>query len=296
MIHRAGSSLAALLLAACSAGTATVPAPTATRLPPEPSASSPTSPAPSNPSPTPFPLPSAVPSPTAIQLDRFGPGRVEIPILLYHHLSAAGGGTRYTLNVDVFREQMEFLVAAGYQAVTVSDIARAIRTGAELPAHPIALTFDDGNSDTFDLAFPVLDSLELRAVAFIVANRTGAEGFMGETDLQSLSAAGWEIGSHSMSHVDLTQVGPTLWRQEILVSRLELEAVVGIPILSFAYPFGTSTPEIIAKVAEYGYDSAVGLGPSRVNDRGSLYYLQRREVWGTWSEEQFEAIVVGDGG
>jgi peptidoglycan/xylan/chitin deacetylase (PgdA/CDA1 family) len=200
------------------------------------------------------------------------------------------------MNSDVFREQMEFLVAAGYQTVSVSDVARAIRVGAELPANPIALTFDDGNADTFDLAYPILDSMDLRGVAYVVANRTGAEGFMSETDLQALSAAGWEIGSHSMSHVDLTQGGPTLWRQEILASRLDLEAVLGVPVLSFAYPFGMSTPEIIAKVAEYGYDSAAGLGPSRVNDRGNLYYLQRREVWGTWSEEQFEAVLRGDGG
>ena len=295
-VHGAAAALSAVLLGACSAGTATALAPTVTHFSNAPSSTRPASPAPSIASDTPPPLPSALPSPTAIEFEQWGPGRVEIPILLYHHLSVTGGGSRYTLNSDVFRQQMEFLVAAGFQTVSVSDVARAIRVGAELPANPIALTFDDGNADTINLAFPILDSMDLRGVAYVVANRTGAEGFMGEKDLQTLSAAGWEIGSHSMSHVDLTQGGPTLWRQEILVSRLDLEAVLGVPVLTFAYPFGTSTPEIIAKVAEYGYDSGAGLGPSTVNDRGTLYYLQRREIWGTWSEEQFEAILTGDGG
>jgi peptidoglycan/xylan/chitin deacetylase (PgdA/CDA1 family) len=221
----------------------------------------------------------------------FGPGPVEIPVLLYHHVDPAAGGRRYTISADLFRDQMQILADGGYETVTISEVVGAIRFGAELPARPIVLTFDDGNEDTYAEAFPILSSYGFRGVVFAVGNRTGAKGFMTGDELLALVVAGWEIGSHGWGHVDLTTLGATQWRQEILGSKLELERVLGSPVTSFAYPFGSATAAIIAKVAEYGYASGAGLGSANHHDRGSVYYLGRREIYGYWSLEQFWAVL-----
>ena len=39
---------------------------------------------------------------------------------------------------------------------------------------------------------------------YIVGDRLAAEGYVGTGELAELVAAGWEIGSHSMTHADLT--------------------------------------------------------------------------------------------
>ncbi len=233
-------------------------------------------------------------SPTARPLRTFGPGAVEIPILLYHHIDPAAGGRRFTISADLFRVQMQILADGGYETVTISDVAAAIRSGAELPARPIVLTFDDGDEDTYAEAFPILSSYGFRGVVFAVGNRTGAKGFMTADELLALIEAGWEIGSHGWSHVDLTTFGATQWRQEILGSKLELERVLGLPVRSFAYPFGSATAAIIAKVAEYGYASGAGLGSTNHHDRGSVYYLGRREVYGYWTLERFQEVLESD--
>lgn len=230
-------------------------------------------------------------SPTARAPRVFGPGEVEIPILLYHHVDPGAGGRRYTMSADLFRQEMRALAEAGFETVTISDVAAAIRTGGELPPRPIVLTFDDGNRDTYAEALPILSVYGFRGVVFAVGNRTGTEGFMTADDLLGLSEAGWEIGSHGWSHVDLTTLGDPQWRQEILVSKLELERVLGSPVRSFAYPFGSATAAIIAKVAEYGYTSGAGLGSANHHDRDSVYYLRRREVYGYWTLEQFWGVV-----
>ena len=221
----------------------------------------------------------------------FGPGEVEIPILLYHRVVTEDTPTRYKMTVNAFRAQMQILADGGYETVTISEVAAAIRSGAELPARPIVLTFDDGNEDTYAESFPILSSHGFRGVVFAVGNRTGANGFMTAGELLALVGAGWEIGSHGWGHVDLTTLSATQWRREILGSKLELERVLGSPVTSFAYPFGSATAAIIAKVAEYGYASGAGLGSANHHDRGSVYYLGRREVYGYWTLEQFRPVL-----
>ncbi|MGH2606563.1 MAG: polysaccharide deacetylase family protein, partial [Anaerolineales bacterium] len=244
--------------------------------------------------PTEDPLPTAS-EPSASRTARprrmFGPGEVEIPILLYHHVDAVAGGRRYTISADLLRDQMQILADGGYETVTISEVAAAIRSGSELPARPIVVTFDDGNEDTYAEAFPILSSYGFRGVVFAVGNRTGAKGFMTADELLALVEAGWEIGSHGWSHVDLTTLGATQWRQEILGSKLELERVLGAPVRAFAYPFGSATRAIIAKVAEYGYALGAGLGSANHHDRGSVYYLGRREIYGYWTLEQFRTVL-----
>lgn len=237
---------------------------------------------------------SAVPTATPTQLVPFGPGPVDIPILLYHHITPGGDGPRYTVSAESFEVQMAFLAEAGYQTITIADVVAAIRNGAELPPRPIVLTFDDGNLDTYTEAWPRMRAYGFVGVAYIVANRVGAEGFVSADQLAELAAAGWEIGSHSRTHANLVEIGRAQWRDEIIGSKLELQRVLGLPIESFAYPFGVGDAEIFRKTAEYGYDSGVGLGKGMIHDRGDLYYLNRREVLGNWDLAAFEAIFQGE--
>lgn len=237
------------------------------------------------------PVSSAEASPTVQPRRAFGPGEVEIPILLYHRLLMEGAATRYRMTVDAFRAQVEVLAEDGYQTVTIAEVASAIQTGAELPPRPVVLTFDDGNRDTYTEAFPILSEYGFHGVVFAVGNRTGAPGFLSRDELLALIEAGWEVGSHGWSHADLTTVGDSQWRQEILGSKLELERVLGMPVRSFAYPFGSTTSSIIARVAEYGYSAGVGLGLTNHHDRASVYYLSRREIYGYWTLEQFRTVL-----
>jgi peptidoglycan/xylan/chitin deacetylase (PgdA/CDA1 family) len=222
-----------------------------------------------------------------------GPGEVNVPILLYHRILPDPKSLLYSVEIQAFADQMESLVQLGYQSIWVSQLREAIVNGAELPPKPVILTFDDGNLDNYENAFPIMRSRGLFGTAYIVANRLGSKGYLSIPQIKEMMAAGWEIGSHSMTHADLTVIPSSQLREEILGSRMRLETALDIPIHSFAYPYGSVNPQIAVKVSRYGYFTGMGLGKFSTHSSGSLFYLDRLEIRGTMSLEDFQTLLEG---
>jgi peptidoglycan/xylan/chitin deacetylase (PgdA/CDA1 family) len=169
-----------------------------------------------------------------------------------------------------------------------------IRQGGNLPLKPVVITFDDGYLDTYQNAFPILKSYGFQGVAYIITSTLGTKlsyGYMQPDELKALIAAGWEIGSHSISHTEL-RTSKLGIRNEIEQSRKNLEALLGVPIRTFSYPFGLANPWTEEQVAKYGYDSAVGLDILVNQTPKRLYYLSRREVYRDMTISDFQALLV----
>lgn len=256
--------------------------PTATMIPPTPT-----------PTETATPLPTNTPLPTATAT--FAPveaGELKIPILLYHHVSDITPTNRYIVTRENFRLQMERLRALGYTTIPISNLVDVLINGGVMPAHPVVITFDDGNEDIYENAFPIMKEMNFTGVLFIVATRLESPDFMNVDQLKEMIAAGWEIGSHSETHVDLTK-DHDIVRYEELQSRLDLEEALSVTVKTFAYPFGLTDEYVSQRAQDYGYAAAVGLGTSIDHTWGTLYYLSRREVQGNYSLDQFERLLTG---
>ncbi len=223
-----------------------------------------------------------------------GPGVVRAPILLYHHVLPDPTSTSYAIDARLFKDQMDFLYQHGYHTITLAQLREAIMHGNRLPFNPIIITFDDGNLDNYEYAFPCMQRYGFTGTEYIVANRLKSDGFLSISQLQEMAAAGWEIGSHSMTHANPTQVSPSQLRIELLDSRLRLEKELGIEIRTFAYPFGSYIPELARKAEKYGYFTAVGLGKGVSHGSNMIYYLERIEIPGTISIKDFKALLDGN--
>jgi len=216
---------------------------------------------------------------------------VTVPILLYHNITdARSADSRYTVSIDNFRNQMEQLRYWGYSTITVKELVDHVRKGSTLPLRPVVISFDDGYLEIYDNAYPIMEKYGFTGTVYIVANRLNADGFLQDDELQILLDSGWEVGSHGMTHTELTQ-NHDLVRQEILQSRLDLEDALGIKVFSFAYPFGSVDSYISGKVYDYGYPAAVGVGHIMVHSYGTVYNLSRREVQGDADMEAFADIL-----
>ena len=226
---------------------------------------------------------------------RMGPGTVDIPILLYHHVLPDPASKSYSLDVKTFEEQMQILSYLGYESITTIQLREAIIHGAELPVKPILLTFDDGNIDNYTFAYPIMKSYGFSGTIYIVANRLNAEGFVNVSNLQEMITTGWEIGSHTYTHPDLTEIPGDSLRGELLASRTTLEETLDIEVLSLAYPFGLYDQSIADKAEDYGYLTAMGLGNLFVQDINDLYYLARYPIDESISHEEFLSILGYDG-
>ncbi|MEN8243169.1 MAG: polysaccharide deacetylase family protein [Chloroflexota bacterium] len=236
---------------------------------------------------TQVPTSTTVPTPTWAVV---GPGEVIAPILLYHHIDPELNSPLYNVSPEQFAEQMQALADWGYTTITIAQLVEAINQGAVLPPRPIVITFDDGNHSVFQYAYPIMQQHGFVGVNYLVANRLQADGFMGVEELTELYKAGWEVGSHSYTHLDLRTDHDKAF-DEIYHSRLDLAADLDQPVISFAYPFGGIDDYLGDRVGKWGYSAAVGLGKQFVHNTFSLYYLSRIEIKQALSLEEFGSLL-----
>ena len=290
-------TLGALLLFTSCVGTAetetipvTTPSSSETSAPPSPTYTS--SPQPTSTTANTI-TPSAIPTEAWIEQ---GPGDITVPIILYHRIDYSPIDSRYYVTPEKFEEQMKLLHDWGYTSITTTMLIEAITKGAELPPRPFLFTIDDGNFDNYKNAFPIMEKYGFIGVLYIVGNYIGAENYMTVEQIIEMYDAGWEVGSHSMNHFDLTKLDQDRLREEIVGSREMLENLLGIPILTFAYPFGAKNDSALDYVKFAGYIGAMGAsGYTPSQGTWNLYYLQRVEIKGNENAKTFTRFLPWHG-
>jgi len=218
------------------------------------------------------------------------PDQVTVPILLYHHVVAENHPGRYYVSRENFAAQMSSLKSWGYTTITIKQLVSTLTKGSPLPDRPVVITFDDGNLDVYEQAYPIMEKLSYIGSVYVVANRLNTDGFLQKEQLEEMVASGWEVGSHSMTHADLVRNHAQV-RREILQSRLDLNELLGIEVETFAYPFGLTDTYISDKVQDYGYRAGLGVGTVSNHSLGTLYYLSRREVQGGFELDDFASLL-----
>jgi peptidoglycan/xylan/chitin deacetylase (PgdA/CDA1 family) len=179
------------------------------------------------------------------------------PALLYHHVGPQQPGMPSTLTTTParFERQMRYLRKRGFSVIAASCWLDWIESGRPLPPKPVILTFDDGYADLAEHAFPVLEKYGFGATVFVVSGRIGATNdwdkglgiasvpLLDEEQLFTWSKRGIEIGAHSRSHASLDIQNDRVVEEEISKSQTDLEALLGQPVRTFAYPFGKSSSQ-----------------------------------------------------
>jgi peptidoglycan/xylan/chitin deacetylase (PgdA/CDA1 family) len=97
-----------------------------------------------------------------------------------------------------------------------------------------------------------------------------------------------EVGAHSVTHPVLAQLPPERQREEVADSKRQLEEIVGRPVNSFAYPFGTSADfdeTTVRLVREAGFARACANVAARLNRRTDPFRIPRVVVRNCSSDE-----------
>jgi peptidoglycan/xylan/chitin deacetylase (PgdA/CDA1 family) len=196
-----------------------------------------------------------------------------VPILEYHAIQPPTPGAPYPQlfvpQADL-QHQMVWLRDHGYEGVTLRQVEDSWYRGGELPPKPIVISFDDGYQSQFVAAFPLLRKLGWPGLLNLKAS--GAD--LTDAQAQQMADAGWEIASHTISHVDLTTVDSTQLQREVAGSRQILHRKLGVPIDNFCYPSGRYDAAVIAAVKKAGYVGATTTQPG-LADREHPYTLDR---------------------
>ncbi|HEY7698782.1 MAG TPA: polysaccharide deacetylase family protein, partial [Vicinamibacteria bacterium] len=146
-----------------------------------------------------------------------------VPILLYHGL---GDHPRTpAMPLALFDSQMSALSRAGYEAITVSQLARIQSGDLPAPRRPIVITFDDARIDSFELADPVLKRYGMKATMFVPTGLTlpGHPFFADWARLEKFAATGrWDLQAHGHHAHDLIEISADGTEGSFLVNRMWL--------------------------------------------------------------------------
>ena len=226
-------------------------------------------------------------------------------ILTYHSV----GARDHEMNVTPrnFAEQMAWLT----DTRAVNSLAEVVERG-----EGVAITFDDGYRDNLLEAAPILSRRNISASVFIVSGRVGAwldhdtratqSQLMSWDEIAEIAAAGWAIGSHTVTHPVLSRLSPERQRREIADSKSEIESRLKASLASFAYPFGSAldyTAQTQRLVRQSGYAFALsnrygtnGAGADRFALR--RVWIDRRDTLETFQakvERRLERLAWLDG-
>jgi peptidoglycan/xylan/chitin deacetylase (PgdA/CDA1 family) len=207
----------------------------------------------------------------------------DVLVLCYHAVSERWPSS-LAVTPQALEEQLTSLVRRGYRGATFEQAVTA-----PLAPRTVAVTFDDAYRSVLELALPILERLRLPGSIYVPTDWVGREEPMtwpgieewaggphaGELrcldwdGLRTLADAGWEVGSHTRTHPRLTTLADAALTEELAASGAAVEAGIGRPCTTIAYPYGDVDARVVRAAREAGYRAGAAL-PSGMHRRSTL--------------------------
>ena len=203
------------------------------------------------------------------------PARASRPLVLCYHAVSDTWSDRLAVTPASFEQQVRYLLGRGFAAAPAHDTLVARRR--------FHVTFDDAFCNIGG-ALETLAALQATATVFVVASfadegrpfDAGRVGRLPRTpeldaerktmtweELRAVADRGFEIGSHTVTHPHLTELGDDELGEELRRSREQIEDEIGRPCRYLAYPFGDYDARVARATEAAGYDAAFALASPR---------------------------------
>lgn len=224
-----------------------------------------------------------------------------LPVLMYHHVVEDGQKcNEMTVTVNRLEQDLQWLTENGYQTV----LPRELAAGQPLPEKPILITFDDGYRSNYELAYPLFQKYQVKAVIAIMVYMPDcwAESFLSWDMCREMTDSGLvEIGSHGFAIHNLDErngsfiagqpngvqrqkgESDTSFQSRVLddlqKSYDRIAAETGDAPTYFAYPFGQTDPDADAFIKNlFPVTAVTGSGKYSADLSQGLYNLPRFAV------------------
>lgn len=164
-------------------------------------------------------------------------------VLMYHKVSGDGNKDFLTVSAEQLSMQWKYLKSEGYSPILFSELIRFVQEGASLPPRPVLLTFDDGYKDNFEVMYPILQHLGMKANIFLVPGylqqqQQQADGtYLDLHELKRMNPDLVEYGLHSYNHQSYKLLSPAAVGEDIRKTGdwLRLQGIPFQPCLAFPY-------------------------------------------------------------
>ena len=201
-------------------------------------------------------------------------------IFLYHRVNDYSKDV-LTVDSGTFAAQL-LAISKRYPFSSTADLVDRILTNRPLQPTTVSIHFDDCYRDILTNAAPIMKALGIPACAFINSGFVDTDRslphdvkypfsyeMLRSSDVQEWSNLGFEVGAHTVNHVDLGKCTVEAANHEIVQCGQDLGKMIGKPVDLFSFPFGrldnisASTRQIIQTAGYRALFSAHGgfIGP-----------------------------------
>ena len=240
----------------------------------------------------------------------------------------------YSLSVNQFREQMEYIHNNGYKTLHLDQLllpstsplnkedvipAKAgiqkdtgfrikcgmtdslentslhLNANGQIPEKSVIITFDDGWADNYTNVFPILKEYGLTATIFVVTGFIGQANYMDWKQLLEMSEAGVSIQSHAVSHKPLAQLSKAEVKHELEISKKTIEDNLGQQVSFLSLPHGVFNDKVLKMAQDAGYQAVCTSEPGFLHEYKNLPVLKRINIANQYKLDVFEKIVKKDG-
>jgi len=227
-------------------------------------------------------------------------------ILLYHRVNDFSKDL-LTVDTRTFAAQL-MVMRERYPSISTKEMVNRTRLREKIRPTSIAIHFDDCYRDTVLNGMPILSTLGYRATSFISSGFLNTDrAFAHDSDnypfrfsnlrtddLHAWSGAGFEIGAHTVNHVDLGTCSIEQAKYEVTESRLQLDAALTANGISrsqppeqsvhfMSYPFGQPQnirSEVVTIIRDAGYSALFSAYGGSVGRKTDLFDIPRMGVSG----------------
>ncbi len=189
---------------------------------------------------------------------------VPCPVIVYHHIvedNSKVHNNPWITSQDRFEENIIDLKEAGYSFISTNDLYRYQIYGEGIPEKPIIITFDDGYTSNYDLAYPILKKHNVKADIFVVTDMVGEYNIGDYPHFNVQQAREMEksglvkIYLHGRTHTDAIKLTREEFLSQIPMGQQFLDDKLGKrDIFAYCYAGGKFTTQTMQDAKDMGAD------------------------------------------
>ncbi len=116
----------------------------------------------------------------------------------------------------------------------------------------ITITDDDGFTSFNQYGLPLLNQYGFKSTDYIItSDPSRGPSYVSDAMIQNLQANGQEIGSHSITHPDLSNLSNSQLDTELGNSQAYLQNLLGVSVPNFAAPYGSYNQQVLDTAKQY---------------------------------------------